>query len=704
VDSTALRLLAVGALLLVVACPAPQMPCKTDTECGSNGICNTELGQCVAKADFCSPACPGYEECVANKCERRYSAVVIREPTGNAVLDGGTQVSAELVAIAGRTRNDPAALQLAVTYDGGVTTQAIPGANGTYSAAFNPTAEGLYQLQVNYADAGLASQKISVTFDRTPPTFVVLVPEPTREDGGSSLNNRDPMMANAWRRDEIASIRVLSTASDVAPNSVQLVVTGVGDGGTPGIVEAPIVLTQQTTGCDAGYCGTYELPLWQPQLKAFRGQYGLVVVGADLAGNRGGTDGGIGVTRWKWDYNANAGAIVASPAIGASGTIYVGTSGSTSGQFFAVTPQGVLAWSRSTTSPIVVSPAVGTASSIGEIVYYGTTGATGTLAAVNGLDGGQVELCSAVGDIQGGITLETTAATRTVESAVAILNPGAASQKRIVALRPDGGVFGGIPETCIASQFGVPTIASSSAVVSNNGNFYYGDVQARLQAYVFSGGGWIQKSGGWPVNLFPYVSTSPTLVNSKIVGGTAAAGVGELYSINESTAQIDWRLPLSTDAWSPSVDTSNRVFVGTGDGLVNVVPIGGDAGTVLSKQASDVVRGAPVLGQGDFAYTADSSGVVQAWKAGMLSLEWGLNSPNLGSVQASVSLDCSRDSIGNAVPGRPGVLYVASTNGHLFAFIVDSRGIDTSAPWPKYQHDPRNTGNAQTPLSQFACP
>ena len=37
------------------------------------------------------------------------------------------------------------------------------------------------------------------------------------------------------------------------------------------------------------------------------------------------------------------------------------------------------------------------------------------------------------------------------------------------------------------------------------------------------------------------------------------------------------------------------------------------------------------------------------------------------------------------------------------ALIVDSRGIDTTAAWPKYQHDPRNTGNADTPVSEFAC-
>jgi hypothetical protein len=38
------------------------------------------------------------------------------------------------------------------------------------------------------------------------------------------------------------------------------------------------------------------------------------------------------------------------------------------------------------------------------------------------------------------------------------------------------------------------------------------------------------------------------------------------------------------------------------------------------------------------------------------------------------------------------------------SFIVDSRGIDTNAPWPKYQHDLRNTGNSTTPMVEFVCP
>ena len=52
--------------------------------------------------------------------------------------------------------------------------------------------------------------------------------------------------------------------------------------------------------------------------------------------------------------------------------------------------------------------------------------------------------------------------------------------------------------------------------------------------------------------------------------------------------------------------------------------------------------------------------------------------------------------------GVPGVLYAATTSGKVFAVIVDSPGLDPAAPWPRYQHDARNTGNPATPITN--CP
>jgi hypothetical protein len=49
-----------------------------------------------------------------------------------------------------------------------------------------------------------------------------------------------------------------------------------------------------------------------------------------------------------------------------------------------------------------------------------------------------------------------------------------------------------------------------------------------------------------------------------------------------------------------------------------------------------------------------------------------------------------------------GILYVGSVSGSLFAVVVDSAGLEPTSPWPKYQHDVRNTGNPTTPIQ--SCP
>jgi len=64
-------------------------------------------------------------------------------------------------------------------------------------------------------------------------------------------------------------------------------------------------------------------------------------------------------------------------------------------------------------------------------------------------------------------------------------------------------------------------------------------------------------------------------------------------------------------------------------------------------------------------------------------------------------MDCARDS-GVAAGSATGPLYVGTTGGSLYALVVDSPGLDSTAPWPKYQHDVRNTGNPTTPIQ--SCP
>lgn len=75
---------------------------------------------------------------------------------------------------------------------------------------------------------------------------------------------------------------------------------------------------------------------------------------------------------------------------------------------------------------------------------------------------------------------------------------------------------------------------------------------------------------------------------------------------------------------------------------------------------------------------------------------------DLSTKDTSPTLDCRRDTGGGGITGATtGTLYFVGTT-KLYAFVVDSPGLAPNAPWPKFQHDARNTGNPATPITN--CP
>jgi hypothetical protein len=113
------------------------------------------------------------------------------------------------------------------------------------------------------------------------------------------------------------------------------------------------------------------------------------------------------------------------------------------------------------------------------------------------------------------------------------------------------------------------------------------------------------------------------------------------------------------------------------------------------------LRAAPVIGENDRLYTLNTEGKLRAWIASTLTLVGELPLGVTG-VDVSPTLDCHRDGAGNVVQSSSlGALYVVADT-KLYSFIVDSPGLDPNAPWPKFQHDARNTGNPATSITN--CP
>ena len=95
------------------------------------------------------------------------------------------------------------------------------------------------------------------------------------------------------------------------------------------------------------------------------------------------------------------------------------------------------------------------------------------------------------------------------------------------------------------------------------------------------------------------------------------------------------------------------------------------------------------------SYTVTGQGSLEA-RGASLSVVWSAQLSTSANFRGSPVLDCERDGMG------AGVIYAASDSGDIVALLVDSPGLDPSAPWPKYQHDVRNTGNPTTPIQ--SCP
>jgi hypothetical protein len=175
--------------------------------------------------------------------------------------------------------------------------------------------------------------------------------------------------------------------------------------------------------------------------------------------------------------------------------------------------------------------------------------------------------------------------------------------------------------------------------------------------------------------------------------------VGGLFSIPKAGGTL-WQWQGNVEAWSPVVDSQDRAWVGDDDSKLHRLAVR-SSGTPTTVETDGVSNAAPLLGEGGHVYLATHTGTIEARRAESIELDWRL--PNLGTFGASPNIDCSRDDVGKSRRGAPGVLYVANGSGEVYSILVDSRGIDVSAPWPKYQHDPRNSGNAGTSLADFNC-
>jgi len=181
-------------------------------------------------------------------------------------------------------------------------------------------------------------------------------------------------------------------------------------------------------------------------------------------------------------------------------------------------------------------------------------------------------------------------------------------------------------------------------------------------------------------------------------------------------ASIRAPLALNGAIWSASYETTGQIYSTTSAGVATPFAAGGSlADTVLLSNgdvvvgdgnvlrrwtaAGTVVWASPNLGaavvsamaiaSGDASFlvpTAD--GKIHALKAdGSVLWEGPLTAGS--ALREGNIFKLSGDAFSTAVFG--------AADGKVYGVLVDGQ-LDASAPWPKVHHDPRNTGNASTPL------
>jgi len=295
----------------------------------------------------------------------------------------------------------------------------------------------------------------------------------------------------------------------------------------------------------------------------------------------------------KWAFNSG-GAIVSSPAIAADGTVYVG---SFDGNLYAVRPNGTQKWVFYA-HPFVSSPAVG----IDGTVFVGS----GPLYAVN-------------------------------------------------------------PEGTYKWAFNTGSTFTSSPAIAADGTIYVGSWDGKLYAVRPNGTQKWAYPIGPPTNAVDYIGSSPAIG----LDGTVYMGSwdGNLYAVNPD-GTLKWIFGIGKEiSSSPVISADGTIYVASANyGLHAVNPDG------TQKWVSNLGYNAAVGSDGTI-YAVDDYLHLNA-----LTPDGAKKWTFLGNgFTAPPTLDAE------------GTIYVGGSDGNLYAVYTDSPGPAKSS-WPMFHHDVRHTG------------
>jgi hypothetical protein len=249
----------------------------------------------------------------------------------------------------------------------------------------------------------------------------------------------------------------------------------------------------------------------------------------------------------------------------------------------------------------------------------------------------------------------------------------------------DATLYGTCADTlnnCNQRQATMVGLASSAVTVSGS-TFYLGANTQVTQATLNGTGNLVL------VSTFPSGGATSAINNivfgaNKFFAIAPAASTSNVYEF-ASTLVADWGTnpaPVTNSINGQPVlePADSGLILTTADMKLHSLAVASGTNTDLKTLTTEVPYG-PLLASDGRIYVGTSVGSVKAINDSVgYMISW---TANIATIPITAALTMACD----------GTLYAASGNS-VYALITDAQGLRNSSPWPKYQRDTRNSGNA----------
>lgn len=316
----------------------------------------------------------------------------------------------------------------------------------------------------------------------------------------------------------------------------------------------------------------------------------------------------------KWGFNAGV-RVYSSPAIGADGTIYIGSGHWSTGNFYAINPDGSMKWSYPARG-VECSPAIG----VDGTIYFGT--GTGNFYALN--PDGTYKWHYPTGSIIGS-------------------SPVIAPDGTIYFGNRSGTLYALDTEGNLKWEYNTGYWIYGSPALGSDGTIYIGS--AGLQA-INPDGTLAWRFGNWYVHW-----SSPSIAGD----GTIYIGStnGYFYAINPDNS-LKWQYYGAGSRSSPAIADDGSIYVRGRDNYLYALTAGGDFKwkKLTGNRSGDWTSSSPTIGGDGNVYVGGWDNRIHAFTKNGDPL-WALNTGDIVG--------------GSAAIGADGTLYIGNNLGYVIA-------------------------------------